>query len=167
MNDFNPPLPFPHVPLHRTNPHLYTNHPSPPDPNPQPTSKARISIRKQLHKIRLKPRSRLGSRLQCITIRTMGIVSRTTRITRAIALTPRLNPHESIFDGRARIRSRSNPKPGPDDIAPVSPGILLGGLDAVARRVSDEVSRVSDGREEGSESRHVEELVVVWIAGGV
>ncbi len=92
---------------------------------------SRISVGQQLHKVRLEPSSRLRSRLKGIRIATMGIISRARCIARAIALSARLDPDEGVFERVAGVGSGTHAKASADDVAPVTPGVLLGGLDAV------------------------------------
>ena len=49
-----------------------------------------------------------------------------------ITLSTRLDPDKCVLDSIARLAARADSKPSPFNIAPVTPRILLGGLDSIA-----------------------------------
>jgi hypothetical protein len=53
------------------------------------------------------------------------------RVGRAITLSAGLDPHERILERIASVGRGANTKAGADDVAPVTPGVLLGRLDAI------------------------------------
>lgn len=126
--------------------------------------KRRVGINKQLLEIRLEPGPRLGRRLQRIRISTVGIVARAGAVRSAIALTTGLNPDKSIEQWVAGVSTGARTKARADDIAPVAPGLLLGGLHAVAAGVGDEVGWVAVLGEQRGESVDVQLLVVITVA---
>ena len=97
----------------------------------------------------------------------MGIVPRARAVGSTIALTTRLNPDKGIEQWVTSVGTRARTKASTDDIAPVTPRLLLRGLNTIAASVGDEVSRVAVLREQGCEGVDVELLVVVAVALGV
>lgn len=70
--------------------------------------------------------------LKGIRVSTVGIVANRARIRGAIALTARLDPNKCISQRIASAGGGSDSETSSLDITPVTPSILLGGLDAVA-----------------------------------
>ena len=62
----------------------------------------------------------------------MRIISRGRAIGRPVALATGLDPNERIGQRVACVGGETLAEASADDIAPVAPGVLLGGLDAVA-----------------------------------
>lgn len=85
-----------------------------------------------LVKTHLEPGSGLRSRLQGITVSTVGIVAGRGSVRGTVTFTTGLDPDEGILESIAGIGGRADTETSADDVAPVTPGILLGGLDTVA-----------------------------------
>lgn len=114
-------------------------------------SKRRFRINQKLFKVRLpqkistclpspftqyqtylEPSPRLRCRLQRIAVSTMRIKPGCRAIRCAIALATGLNPDKRISERVARVGRKALAEAGADNVAPVAPGVLLSGLDAVA-----------------------------------
>lgn len=54
-----------------------------------------------------------------------------SRVGRAITLSTGLDPHKGILERIAGVSRGANTEAGADDVAPVTPGVLLRGLDAI------------------------------------
>lgn len=103
-----------------------------PKPNPISKTEQPHHPRTFLRSSYLEPSPRLRRRLKSITIPTMRIIPRRTRIRSPITLATRFHPHKSIFEGIACVSGGSNTETGAFYVAPVAPGGLLGWLDAVS-----------------------------------
>ena len=62
----------------------------------------------------------------------MGIVARSSGVGSSVALSAGLDPDEGVLEGVAGVGGGADAEAGADDVAPVAPGELGGGLDAVA-----------------------------------
>lgn len=62
----------------------------------------------------------------------MSVVSRARAVRGAVALSAGLDPYEGVFERVAGAGRRADTETGAFDVAPVSPGVLGGGLDAIA-----------------------------------
>lgn len=79
----------------------------------------------------LEPSTSLRSRLQSITISAVRVIPGGSRVGRAITLSTGLDPHKGILERIAGVSRGANTEAGADDVAPVTPGVLLRGLDAI------------------------------------
>jgi hypothetical protein len=79
----------------------------------------------------LEPSTSLRSRLQSITISAVRVIPGGSRVGRAITLSTGLDPYKGILERIAGVSRGANTEAGADDVAPVTPGVLLRGLDAI------------------------------------
>lgn len=79
----------------------------------------------------LEPSTSLRSRLQSITISAVRVIPGGSRVGRAITLSTGLDPHKGILERIAGVSRGANTEAGADDVAPVTPGVLLRGLDTI------------------------------------
>lgn len=80
----------------------------------------------------LEPSSCLRCRLECIIVSAVRIVSRRTGVRGTITLTTGLDPDERVDESVTGVGGRTNTEASADNIAPVTPSLLLGRLDTVA-----------------------------------
>ena len=70
----------------------------------------------------------------------MGIVTGSRGVTGTVALATGLDPDEGILEGVASVGGRAHTEASADDIAPITPGLLLGGLDTVSGWMMESVN---------------------------
>lgn len=93
----------------------------------------------------------------------MVVVPRRARVAGSIALTTRLDPHESVLELESGARGGTGAEPGSDGVAPISPGGLAGGLLARSTLVCDEVGVEARARQKRSNGIDIQVLVVVGV----
>jgi len=101
-----------------------------------PSLESRVSVLKQLHKVVLEPGTRLGGRLERIGQTAVSVVAGGRGIRGTIALAAGLDPGPGVEERVVGDGGRADAEAGADDVAPVAPGLLLGGLDAVAAYIT-------------------------------
>jgi hypothetical protein len=147
---------------------LYTLHRPLSPPSPVTNLQSRLSILNQVLKIRLVPRSRLGTRAERILLSTKAIIPGSARIARSIRLATRLDPHKRIDEGVASGARGTHTEASALDVAPVAP-LLAQARHAVAARVDDGLAWHACGlefrREEGHELLLVLRLVPLRVGG--
>lgn len=80
----------------------------------------------------LEPLASLGSRLEGIFKPTVGIIALSRLVRGAIALSARLSPDEGVNKLVTSLGGGALAKAGVDDVAPVAPFNLAGGLVSIA-----------------------------------
>lgn len=124
-------LASPHLPLRTKDSHSQQAEQS------RPTNRTSVSSTPKRNAIKnsqsyLEPSPSLRCRLQRITISTMGIVTRSRRVGGPITLTTGLDPDKGVFQLVSGVGCRPNTETSAFHVAPVTPSLLLGWLDAVA-----------------------------------
>jgi len=126
-----------------------------------------VGVDQKLLEIGLEPSTSLGSRLKGIRAATMGVVSDSGLVGGTIALTTWFNPDESIKQRVVANNGWAAAETSANDVAPISPSLLLGGLDTVAAGVDDEVRRESVLGEDRGKFLMVGLLVASGARGGI
>ena len=93
--------------------------------------KGRVSILQELRKVSLEPRSCLWRGLKGIREATVVVVSGCRGVRSTVALSTGLDPDKSILESIASVGRGADTEASADDVAPVTPCLLLGGLDTV------------------------------------
>lgn len=97
----------------------------------------------------------------------MGVVASSARVAGTVTLSTRLDPDDGINKRVASVGRGQAAETSALDVAPVAPLQLLGGLDAAAALVDDEVRVPAVALEQRRDGVDVQLLVVVLVALGV
>lgn len=90
-----------------------------------------VGVDEQLLEVGLEPSSSLGGRLEGIAVSAVGVVARRGGVRGTVTLTTGLDPDESVLKSITSVGGEGGTEASANDVAPVTPGLLLSGLNTV------------------------------------